>query len=163
MSFHGCLFPHGCETVGGVQALVPLSSTVNVESLKVRLLTACNTAEAVGQSVEAMDTDASVFVENKDLSLSTVSVSRLKLRLTVSETTQTCNFIVYTDSNTKVWGSCSAFLCWLFLSFFFPFSNFTFCAFCTSLDKRQFFPLMILSLDSITQPHVILHRTFWLN
>jgi hypothetical protein len=83
-----------------VQALVPLSSMVNVESLKVRLLTACNTAEAV----EAMDTDASVFVENKDLSLSTVSVPRLKLRLTVSETTQTCNFIVYTDSNTKVWG-----------------------------------------------------------
>ncbi len=104
MSFHGCLFPHGCETVGGVQALVPLSSMVNVESLKVRLLTACNTAEAVGQSVEAMDTDASVFVENKDLSLLTVSVPRLKLRLTVSETTQTCNFIVYTDSNTKVWG-----------------------------------------------------------
>jgi hypothetical protein len=85
-----------------VQALVPLSSMVNVESLKVRLLTACNTAEAVGQSVEAVDTDASVFVENKDLSLSTVSVLRLKLRLTVSEITQTCNF---TDSNTKVWGS----------------------------------------------------------
>ncbi len=83
---------------------MPLSSMVNVESLKVRLLTACNTAEAVGQSVEAMDTDASVFVENKDLSLSTVSVPRLKLRLTVSETTQTCNFILYTDSNTKVWG-----------------------------------------------------------
>jgi hypothetical protein len=31
-------------------------------------------------------------------------VPRLKLRLTVSETTQTCNFILYTDSNTKVWG-----------------------------------------------------------
>jgi hypothetical protein len=31
-------------------------------------------------------------------------VPRLKLRLTVSETTRTCNFIVYTDSNTKVWG-----------------------------------------------------------
>jgi hypothetical protein len=88
-----------------VQALVPLSSMVDVESLKVRILTACNTAEAVGQSVEAMDTDASVFVENKDLSLSTVSVPHLKLRLTVSESTQTCNFIVYTDSNTKVWGS----------------------------------------------------------
>ncbi|CAK9866951.1 unnamed protein product [Sphagnum jensenii] len=68
-----------------ILALVPLSSMVNVESLKVRLLTACNTAEAVGQSVEAMDTDASVFVENKDLSLSTVSVPRLKLRLTVIE------------------------------------------------------------------------------
>lgn len=105
MSLHGCLFPHGCETVWGVQALVPLSSMVNVESLKVRILTACNTAEAVSQSVEAMETDASVFVENKDLSLSTVSVPRLKLRLTVSETTQTCNVIVYTDSNTKVWGS----------------------------------------------------------
>ncbi|CAM6015441.1 unnamed protein product [Sphagnum balticum] len=68
-----------------ILALVPLSSMVNVESLKVRLLTACNTAEAVGQSVEAMDTDASVFVQNKDLSLSTVSVPRLKLRLTVIE------------------------------------------------------------------------------
>lgn len=147
MSFHGCLFPHGCETVGGVQALVPLSSTVNVESLKVRLLTACNTAEAVGQSVEAMDTDASVFVENKDLSLSTVSVSRLKLRLTVSETTQTCNFIVYTDSNTKVWGSCSAFLCWLFLCIFlsfFLFFLFKFYILCFLYIPRQ---------ETILSPH----------
>lgn len=50
----------------------------------------------------------------------------------------------------------------LALSFFFSFSNFTFCAFCTSLDKREFFPLMILSLDSMLQPHAILHRSFWL-
>jgi len=71
-----------------ILALVGLSSRVSVEALKDRLLAACNAGEisaTSGQNVDAMETEASVVQENKELGLLTIVVPRFKLRLTIIE------------------------------------------------------------------------------
>lgn len=60
---------------------------MSVEALRDRLLAACNAGEISArscQNVDAMETEASVVQENKELGLLTIVVPRFKLRLTVS-------------------------------------------------------------------------------
>ena len=73
--------------VGAFQAILGLSSKVNVEALKDRILAACRAGEIAGsneQATDAMEAEVVMIKNNRDLGPVTVVVPRFKLRLTVS-------------------------------------------------------------------------------